>query len=283
MRVNGQTRTVEMYRVTTEAEPLVLALAYQGMMNIFVDPTDTTVSAFAFSRLATPVEHITFEWQNYEEVLGLGLGQVFINTVIVTVGVVGGQLLTSIMGGYAFARLTFVGRSRLFLLYLGSIMIPFVVLIVPLYRLMIWLGWQGELVALIIPWMFTAYGTFLMRQAFLTIPADLEDAARMDGANRWRILWSILVPLSKPAIATLAVFSFLYAWNSFLWPLLIIGQGNADSHVLTLALSRLNAAYDQRPNLVMAGAVITILPPLVVFLLAQKYFIEGFATSGIKG
>ena len=196
---------------------------------------------------------------------------------------VSGQLITSIFGGYAFSRIEFRGRDTLFLAYLGSIMIPFVVLIIPIYRLMVILDWQNQIVSLIIPWIFTAYGTFLLRQFFMSIPKEIEEAALIDGASRFRILWQIFVPLSKPAIATLAIFSFLYAWNSFLWPLLIIGEGNEANHVLTLSLIRLSNVAADKPNIVLTGAAIAILPPMIIFVLAQKYFIEGVASSGLKG
>ena len=162
-------------------------------------------------------------------------------------------------------------------------MIPFVVLIIPMYRLMVTIGWENHLVSLIVPWIFTAYGTFLMRQFFLTIPKEIEEAALMDGCSRFRILWTIFVPLSTPAVATLAIFSFLYAWNSFLWPLLIIGEGNEANHVLTLSLIRLSNIAADQPNLVLTGAAVAIIPPIIVFILAQRYFIEGVATSGLKG
>jgi alpha-1,4-digalacturonate transport system permease protein len=148
---------------------------------------------------------------------------------------------------------------------------------------MVMLGWQNTLVSLIVPWIFTAYGTFLMRQFFIAIPKEIEEAALMDGASRLRILWGIFVPLSTPAIATLAIFSFLYAWNSFLWPLLIIGEGNRDNHVLTLSLIRLSNSFADKPNMVLTGAAIAILPPIIVFIFAQKYFIEGVTSSGVKG
>ena len=203
--------------------------------------------------------------------------------MLVTVLVVLGQLVTSIFGGYAFSRVQFGGRDTLFLLYLGSIMIPFVVLIIPMYRLMVILDWQNQIVSLILPWVFTAYGTFLMRQFFISIPKDLEEAAMLDGASRFRILWQIFVPLSRPAIATLAIFSFLYAWNSFLWPLLIINEANEANHVLTLSLIKLSNIAADRPNIVLTGAAIAILPPMIIFVLAQRYFIEGLSSSGMKG
>jgi multiple sugar transport system permease protein len=162
-------------------------------------------------------------------------------------------------------------------------MIPFVVLIIPMYRLMVALGWQNQIVSLIVPWIFTAYGTFLIRQFFISIPKEIEEAALLDGASRFRILWTIFVPLSTPAIATLAIFSFLYAWNSFLWPLLIIGEGNTNNHVLTLSLIRLSNSYADQPNFVLTGAAIAILPPVLVFIFAQRYFIESVSSAAVKG
>ena len=161
-------------------------------------------------------------------------------------------------------------------------MIPFVVLIIPLYQLMVIIGWQGKIAALVLPWIFTAYGTFLMRQFFITIPKELEEAALLDGLGRFGILWRIFVPLSGPAIATQAIITFLYAWNSFLWPLVIIGDANTVNHVVTLSLRQLKTAAAAEPNLVLTGAAVAILPPLVLFLLAQRYFVEGIANTGLK-
>ena len=205
------------------------------------------------------------------------------NTVLITILVVVGQVLTSILGGYAFARVKFAGRDKLFLFYLGSIMIPFVVLLIPLYRLMVTIGWVNDLVSLVIPFVFTAYGTFLMRQFFVSIPKELEEAAVIDGASRWRVLWQIFVPLSVPAIATLTTFSFLYAWNSFIWPLIILDSGNLDNNVLSVALSTLGGRAADNANLVLAGVMIAMLPPITVFLLAQRTFVENVASSGLKG
>ena len=174
------------------------------------------------------------------------LGRSLTNTVLVTIMVVTGQILTSILGGYAFARIDFKGRDTLFLLYLGSVMVPFVVLIIPLFQLMLQVGWLDNLAALIIPFTFTAYGTFLMRQFFVAIPKEIEEAALLDNASRSTILWKIMVPLARPAIATLATFGFLYAWNSFFWPLVIINSGNPDGRVLSLALSTLGGRAQHR-------------------------------------
>ncbi|MCS6889018.1 carbohydrate ABC transporter permease [Chloroflexus sp.] len=221
-------------------------------------------------------------WSNYLEVLNIvPLGTQLINTVIVTVLVVLGWVITSVLAGYAFARLDFPGREFLFGAYLATLMVPFAVLIVPMYRLMLVFGWVDRLEALIIPWLFTAYGTFLLRQFFMSVPKDLEDAALIDGASHWGILFRIFLPLARPAIATLATFAFLYAWNSFLWPLIIISSPSRK--VVTQGLVDLQALYAARVDLIMAGSTLAVLPTLIVFLFAQRYFIEGIATSGLAG
>ena len=251
----------------------------------YINPDDPGAPpVFAVSSAVTPVEQVEFQTENYGTVLGLeGFGRSLTNTVLVTVLVVIGQVFTSILGGYAFSRLRFRGRDKLFLLYLGSIMIPFVVLLIPLYRLMIAIGWGNTLTSLVIPFIFTAYGTFLMRQFFVSIPKELEEAAVIDGASRWTVLWKIFLPLSIPAVATLSTFSFLYAWNSFVWPLIIIDSGNTDGSVLALTLSVLGGRAADTPNLVLAGVVIAMIAPITVFLLAQRYFVENVASSGLKG
>jgi multiple sugar transport system permease protein len=283
LTANGEEETFDIYEVPVNGQTQRLLLAYRGSQNLFVAPDDPDITTYAVARTARQADRVEFQWQNYDAFFNLQLDRALVNTILVTFFVVTGQLVTSIFGGYAFSRVKFRGRDSLFLLYLGSIMIPFVVLIIPMYRLMVILDWQNQLVSLILPWVFTAYGTFLMRQFFMTIPKDLEEAAMLDGASRMRILWQIFVPLSRPAIATLAIFSFLYAWNSFLWPLLIINEANETNHVLTLALIKLSNIAADRPNIVLTGAAIAILPPMIVFVFAQRYFIEGLAGSGLKG
>ncbi len=280
---DGSTDSFDVYEVPVDGEPIPLLLAYRGSLDLFINPDDAEDVQYAVARTATSVEVVDFRVENYSTVFGLNLNRALVNTTLVTIGVTVGQLITSIFGGYAFSRVRFRGRDTLFIAYLGSIMIPFVVLIIPLYRLMVTIGWQNHIVSLIVPWIFTAYGTFLMRQFFITIPKELEEAALLDGCSRFRILWTIFVPLSTPAIATLGIFSFLYAWNSFLWPLLIIGEGNEPNHVLTLSLIRLSNIAADQPNLVLTGAAVAIIPPILIFIVAQRYFIEGVATSGLKG
>lgn len=259
------------------------ALTSRGFEDEFIDPVDPKITTFVAVQTATLAEFVQFRFDNYPTVLDLGLGRALLNTIFVSVCVVVGQLITSIFGGYAFSRMRFRGRDTLFLIYLGATMIPLVVFIIPLHRLMVLMGWENSLASLIVPWMFSAYGTFLMRQFFLTIPREIEETAMLDGAGRLRILWRIFVPLSRPALATLALFSFISAWNSFLWPLVMIGEAHEANHVLTLALIHLRNIVADQPNVVLAGVAIAITPPIIVFIVAQKYFFEGVAQSSMKG
>jgi ABC-type glycerol-3-phosphate transport system permease component len=256
-----------------------------AIVGLYVDPNDPTGKRIYYPSADLEVaEGVKAQLGNFETVLELnGFGRALTNTVLVTILVVAGQLFTSILGGYAFARLRFKGRDKLFLFWLGSIMVPFVVILIPLFQLIVGINWVNNLGSLIIPFIFSAYGTFLMRQFFISIPFELEEAARIDGATRWAILWKIFVPLSIPAIATLTTFAFLYAWNSFLWPLIVIDSGNQSAAVLAPTLSVLGGRGADSPNLVLAGVILAIIPPILVFLFAQRAFVENAQSSGLKG
>lgn len=281
IEVDGDTLPV--YEVRQGNETARLALARNTAVARFVGVDDPTLETYAVARTAGRAESLDPQWQNFSDIIELqDIDRSLTNTIVVTALVVGGTLFTSIMGGYAFARVRFPGRDKIFVAYIGSIMIPFVVLIVPLFRLMVSLGWVNTLGSLVWPFLFNAYGTFLMRQFFVAIPVELEEAAFIDGASRWRILWGIYVPLSMPAIATLATFMFLYAWNSFIWPLVSINLGNSDDFVLTLTLQTLGGQAGEGPNLLFAAIVLSVMIPFTVFVLAQRYFVENVATSGIK-
>ena len=284
IQVNGRDRDREIGLATLDGEVAEVVRVRGSTGALFVLPDDPDTAVVQTVNDGLPVQEFNLNVSNFSDVTELQrLDRALTNSILVTLLVVAGQVLTSIMGGYAFARLNFAGRDRLFLIYLGSIMIPFVVLMVPLHQLMVSLGWIDSFVSLVVPFIFSAYGTFLMRQFFMSIPKSLEEAAIIDGASRWTILWRIMVPLSKPAIATLSAFAFLYAWNSFLWPLLAINTGNVDNRVLTLALQVLGGRAADSPNLVLAGVMIAIVPPLLAFVAAQRHFVEGAATQGLKG
>lgn len=274
---------VGVFRVPVDDGTRELALQRTTVVGRFVDPADPSVETYAVVRTAPAAETITARTENFTEVLERpAMDRALSNTILVTALVVIGVLFTSIMGGYAFARIDFPGRNAVFLAYLGSIMIPFIVVIVPLFQLMVALDWIDHLGVLVWPFVFNAYGTFLMRQFFIGIPIELEEAAVIDGAKRWRILWGIYVPLSWPAIATLGTFTFLYAWNSFVWPLVAINTANTDDYVLTIALRQLGGQAVESPNLIFAGIVIAVVVPMAIFVAAQRYFVENVATSGIK-
>ena len=280
--VNGEEQ--KLFDVDVDGQVIPMILVSQTTVGEFIDPQNPEDKVYRNVRLSEPVENVSWHPENYREVIELNnMARALTNTALVTILVVLGQLVTSVFGGYAFARLKFPGRDTVFVFYLGTIMIPFVMLIVPLYQLMVLIGWTNKLAALIIPWIFTAYGTFLMRQHFITFPKEIEEAALLDGASRFQILKDILIPASVPALATQATFTFLYAWNSFFWPLVIINVGNEKNHVLTLALNVLRGRASDTPNLILAGAAIAIVPPLIVFILGQRFFVESVASSGVKG
>lgn len=202
------------------------------------------------------------------------------NSLFVSLTSTAGQLLFCSMAAYAFSRLEFKGRDVLFILYLGTLMIPQQVTLTPLFILMRSLGWPNTYQALILPGMFSAFGTFLLRQFFMTIPKSLEEAAFMDGASHFKVFFRIILPLSGPALATLAVFSFMASWNNFLWPLIITSD---TAHMtLPLGLASLEGRWTTDWNLLMAGTVISVLPMLAVYMFAQKYFIKGITLTGIK-
>ncbi len=213
----------------------------------------------------------------------IDLTRTFFNSI--TVAVVGtlGQIVVAAMAAYAFSRLEWRGRNTVFLLYLATMMVPAVVLVVPQFILVRQLGWMNTYAALIVPGLFSAFGTFLLRQSLLTIPKDFEEAAFVDGANHFTIFWRIIMPLSRPALATLAVFSFMGYWNNYLYPLFVARQAQVMTLPIALATLQAGPRALTEWNIVMAGSVITVLPILVAYLLAQRWFVRGVISSGIKG
>lgn len=213
----------------------------------------------------------------------IDLGRTFFNSIMVAaVGTVG-QIIVAAMAAYAFSRLEWHGRNTVFLLYLATMMVPAVVLVVPQFILVRQLGWMNTYAALIVPGLFSAFGTFLLRQSLMSIPKDFEEAALVDGANHFTIFWRIIMPLSRPAIATLAVFSFMGYWNNYLYPLFVARQEAVMTLPIALATLQAGPRALTEWNMVMAGAVITVLPILVAYLLAQRWFVRGVMSSGIKG
>jgi multiple sugar transport system permease protein len=221
-------------------------------------------------------------WSNFIEAMSLQpFGRFFLNTMIVAAASVIGQLTFCSMAAYAFARLQFRWRDRIFAVYLATMMIPAIVTIIPAFLIISAFGWVNTYWALFTPTLSSVWGIFLLRQFFLTIPKDLEDAARVDGATEFTIFWKVILPLSKPALATLAIFAFMASWKDFLWPLIVTNR--TDMRTLEVGIANFSNLYTTDWPHQMAAAVVVMLPIVIVFLLAQKYFVKGITMTGLKG
>lgn len=194
---------------------------------------------------------------------------------------VGGQVLVAALAGYAFARLRFPGRTVLFVLYLLMLMVPSQLFLLGQFEIMKGLGLLNTLPALAIPGIFSAFGTFLLRQAFTTIPKEYEEAASIDGAGTLRVFWSIMLPMARPMVAALAVLTSLFSWNDLLWPLIVTPTG--DNRPLTVGLAAMQGQFGTDYPALMAGAIVCTAPLVVVFLVLQRQFFAGMASSGLKG
>ncbi|NLX08181.1 MAG: carbohydrate ABC transporter permease [Chloroflexi bacterium] len=257
---------------------LVMLIPFAWMLSTSLKPTEYILRA-------TPQfipDPLTLD--SYTGLLDLmPVDRMFFNSTLVAVIGTAGQILVGAMAAYAFARLHWPGRDRVFALYLITMMVPRQVTLIPLFVLIRELGWVNSYQGLILPGLFGAFGVFLLRQSFLTLPRDLEEAAFIDGANHLTIFWRIVLPLSKPALATLAVLSFMEYWNAYLWPLFVARQDAFMTLPVGLAKLQGGPRALTQWNMVMAGAVITVLPILIVYLFAQKWFIRSVTLSGIKG
>lgn len=207
-------------------------------------------------------------------------GNFFLNSAIYSLATVAGNLLFCSLAAYAFARIPFRGRNVLFVVLLATLMVPYQVLLIPTFLIVKQLGMVDSVGGLIMPNLCSAFGIFMLRQFFRTLPIELEEAARIDGTSRLGILFKIVLPLSLPALATLGIIQFMWSWNDFLWPLIIIDTA---SHApLQLGLSTLQGAHATEFNILMAGTVMSQIPMLAVFLFAQRWFIRSIAYTGIK-
>lgn len=209
--------------------------------------------------------------------------RVFFNSVFVAAVGTAGQVFFAAMAAFVFSRMQWRGRNTVFLLYLATMMIPGSVLIIPQFILVRSLGWINTYAALIFPSLFSAFAVFLLRQSFLALPKDYEEAAFVDGANYFTIFWKIALPLSGPALATLSVFSFMGLWNSYLWPLFVARRDEIMTLPAALSFLQSETRALTEWNIVMAGAVVAVLPIFIVYIVAQRWFVRGVVVSGIKG
>ena len=219
---------------------------------------------------------------NYQELfLRAGMGRYLVNSLLVSTAITALSLAFNLMAGYAFAKLRFAGRERLFQALIGGLVIPAQVAMLPLFLLLKYMGLVNSYAAVIVPAMATIFGIYLVRQYARGIPDDLMEAARIDGASEARIFLQIVLPLMKPIMVTLAIFTFLAAWNDFMWPLIALtGQ---EHYTLPIALASLSREHVQDSELMMAGSVVTVLPVLVLFLALQRYYLEGLLLGSVKG
>src|SRR5713101_1711239 len=218
---------------------------------------------------------------NYPGALtALPFGRFFLNSAILACCVVVGQLLTSATAAYAFARLRFPGRDRVFLAFLSVLMVPAVVLLIPRFLIVNALGWVDSYAGLITTELVTVWGIFLLRQFFLTLPRELEDAARLDGAGEWQVFWKVVLPLSKPALAIVAVFGFVDQWKSFLWPLVV--TRSVGMQVVEVGIASFHTMYGTNWPFQMAAAVTAVLPLAILFILTQRYFVRGIQLTRVR-
>jgi len=222
---------------------------------------------------------ITFD--NYTSLFSqMNFGIYFRNSLFLTAIVVFGQVISSLMAGYAFARLKFPLKNLIFLFFLSMLMVPSVVIIIPEFILLKYLHLVNTIIGVGLMQIFSAFGTFLFRQAFLSMPTDFEEAAIIDGASLWRIFWQIMVPLVLPSIAAFSFLSFVYGWTMFLWPLVALSSTN--TRTLPIGLSLLQGQFFSNWGVMMAGSVTVAIPAIIVFLILQKQFVNNMLSSGIK-
>ena len=234
--------------------------------------------------LAIPVRILpkVFEWHNFAAAwTQLPFGRFFLNSLIVSVSVTVITVVVSCLSGYAFARLKFPGRDALLMAYLGTLMVPGIMLIIPLFLIVNNLGMVNTFQGVILPVAFGTFGSFLLRQFFMSIPTELEEAARIDGASRLRILVSIIVPLSMPAIGLLSLFTFIGQWNNFLWPLIVMT--GADNATLPVGLTLFQTQQGTAWNYIMAGATLSMLPGIILAILLQKLIYNSIALNAGMG
>ena len=306
-QLNGQTcrvaevRGLPAGRVAGEQSLRVAILRYspQGVqVQVIAPPAQAGERRLLPESSLIPLRQVRLHWENYREAWraeGVRVAEAFfglahdvdgflvfyLNSIFVTICVTFGTVFTSSLAAFAFSRLRFPGRDHVFVGYLATLMVPAIVIMLPIYALLSQLHMTNTYSALIFPAMFSAYGTFLLRQFFLTIPRELEDAAVIDGASPFAVYRFIILPLAKPALATLTTFAFLHCWNDFLWPLMVVDRLGLKT--LPIGLAHFQDSYTTEYHLLMAASVIVMVPVLIVFLIGQRYFVRGIVLSGMKG
>jgi multiple sugar transport system permease protein len=257
----------------------MLSAAFKTERGIFAYPPQWIPTPVTIDNFAALTRNLPFAPRLIDGAFKPGI---VANTFVMALAITAGQVTTSALGAYAFARLRFPGREVIFGLFLAGLIVPLEVRMVPIYLTVRQLGWLDTYQGLIVPQLVTAYGTFLLRQFFRTLPVELEDAARIDGASALMIFVRITLPLSRPALATLAAIQFTTWWTAFLWPL-IVTTGKLDTLTINVALNTFRNTNATQWGPIMAGSTLAVLPIIVVYLFAQRYFVEGIQLTGLSG
>ncbi|MBI1337313.1 MAG: ABC transporter permease subunit [Phycisphaera sp.] len=223
-----------------------------------------------------------WRWDNYIEVFRqIPFARYYVNSIFIACWVTFLQVFTSSLAAFAFSRLDWPGRDKVFVLYLSTMMLPGLVMMIPNYQIMISLGWVDRFTGLIVPAAFTAFGTFLLRQFMLSIPKALDEAAEIDGASKWRVYWDVILPMTRPGLITLAIFTFMGNYHSFFWPLVMLKS--EFRYTLPIGLLYFDSTAGQETNLLMAAVAMSVIPMVIVFILLQKYLVKGIQLGAVKG
>ncbi|MGM0830538.1 MAG: carbohydrate ABC transporter permease [Bacillota bacterium] len=275
-------KSIQFVRSKTFLIHFILIMGSIVMLFPFIWMILTSLKTYAESIQVPPVMiPEDFQWKNYQEVFTLlPFFKFMMNTFIITVLRTAGQLFLCSLAAYAFARIVFPGSNLLFVLALSVLMVPGQVFLLPQYMIMVKLGWLNTLQAVVVPGLFSAFGTFLLRQFFMGLPKELEEAARLDGCNHFQIYWRIMLPLAKPGLIALGIFTILWSWNELMWPMIV--NSSPDAMTLAVGLSSLQGQYGTNYPILMAGSFLAVLPMLILFIILQKQFIEGIAITGGK-
>jgi multiple sugar transport system permease protein len=283
--LTGETDKGTIHRVPGQArwtlQHALLAALGLIMMTPFVWMVLTSLKPLSEIGAAWWIPRI-WQWSNYREVFSvIPFGRFFWNSLLIAGWVTFLQVLTSSMAAFSFARLNWPGRDRVFLLYLGTMMLPGLVMLIPNYQLMVRLGLVDTMPGLVLPAAFSAFGTFLMRQFMLTIPRSLDEAAEIDGASKWRLFWDVILPLSRPGLITLTIFTFMGNYHSFFWPLVMLRS--VERYTLPIGLLFFDSERGQSTHLLMAAVTMSVLPLILLFIFLQRYLVRGIMLGGVKG
>ena len=282
-QVNGKDEPLFEVDLDDQTRELALIQNKPGGMGVFVDPANPAAQYELKIEEQTPVRHVELHWENYAEALtSVPFDRYLLNTLIVVFASMLGMLISCSIVAYGFSRFRARWLNILFVLLLSTIMLPSQVTLIPIYILFQKIGWVDTLLPLIIPAFFAnAYDVFLLRQFFMTIPLELDDAAKIDGANPFQTLLFIMLPQARPALVAVGIFHFLWAWNNFYEPLIYLHS--RENWTVAIGLQTFDALYSVNTHLIMAASVVMVIPPILLFFFAQKIFTQGVVISGVKG